>query len=590
MSDDSSTAPTHHLLLMAEDDPADAALFQEMLEQAFGQEYRVVCVDRFQKITEALEQGKFHALILDMNLPDSDGLEGVSQIGEHYPHIPIVILTGNDNVEIAIESLQEGAQDYLTKNHVTPAMLERSVRYARERKAVEERLKQALNDAANTNQLLEKQVKYDPLTGVPNRAYLREVATQVLSRAFRQEREVAMLFFDLDEFKKVNDTFGHLVGDELLRQIAERLNRVVRHSDFMARIGGDEFVILTDTLDQRKDIYPLLKRIERQFRSPFHIDSHEISCRHAVGVSFYPNAQDLDQLIKQADMAMYEAKGKRFSNVCFFSDDLQEQFARVQQLEVLLKTALEQHQIRAVFQPIVAPHKPHKVQLEALARWHHPTLGEISPEEFIPIAESTPVINGITKKIIKDSAQTIKRLQTEGLTVSKVSINVSPSQLSDENFFRMLMKWLEDYRLPPHLLCLELTENQMVKNIHNCKRFVRQVSNQGIALSLDDFGTGYSSVTHLLEIPFDTLKLDRSLVNGIHTHPRNQALIAGIVEMAHRLEMDVVAEGVELPEELYTVLNLGCDHIQGYLYSKPREAQELEGFYPATFVDTGLLN
>ena len=579
LTEDADAKDSEHVFLMAEDDPADAEVFSEMLDRAFDGRYSIVCVDRFEKIAHALENDSFQVLILDMDLPDRSGVDNVYQIGQKYPTLPIVVLTGNEDLNLAIDSLQSGAQDYLSKNKVTPEMLARSVHYAKERKQIERKLKDALDDAAFKNVQLEAQAKQDPLTGLANRSYLRDVANRMLFRAQRQELKVGLLFLDLNEFKKINDTYGHVVGDELLQQVSRRLEKVVRENDFLARVGGDEFIIVTDILSHKQEVYPLIKRILSIFDTDFKIGLHQISSTCSIGIAFYPEADNLDLLIKQADCAMYEAKGDPNTATCFYSERLATHYARVQKIESNLGSALEKKELTAIFQPVLSVNQPQEIHVEALARWHSNTLGDVSPDEFIPIAENTPAINGITYCVTQLSHQLYSIFKNNQLDIHRACINISALQLSDQKFCHMLLHWLEEFQLPATKICLELTERQVVKNTKRCKEQMKLLKNSGVQISLDDFGSGFSSVTHLLDLPFDLLKLDRMLIDHIDTNSRNQALVAGIIEMAHRLDMEVVAEGIEREEEKIKVINLGCDYLQGYLISKPLPLHETALFY-----------
>jgi len=451
------------VFLMAEDNPNDAELFSEMLNEAFHGQYSVVCVDRFSKIAEALETGKFEALILDMDLPDKSGIDNISHLGEQYPTLPIVVLTGHEDAELAIDSLQCGAQDYLSKNNVTPDVLARSVKYANERKQIERKLKDALQDAAYKNIQLEAQAKHDALTGLANRTYFQESANRVLARAERKNKIVGLLFFDLNEFKKINDTYGHATGDELLKQVSERIGQVIRESDFVARIGGDEFVVITDLMEDKHDIYPLVKRIQNQFDLLFRVGSHDLECTTSIGIAFYPDAPNLDMLMKQADCAMYEAKANIGAHVCFYSEKLDSLYTRSQTIESNLGSAIEKKELIAQFQPVVSASGEHKVYLEALARWHSASLGEVSPDEFIPIAESSPAINGVTQAVTRRVNDLLTVVNDYGLNIDRISINVSAQQLGSQHFCRLFLQWLSELNLPPEYICLELTERHRLR-------------------------------------------------------------------------------------------------------------------------------
>ena len=571
--------PNNGVFLMAEDNPADAELFSAMLNQAFKGEYSVVCVDRFTKIAPALQRNRFRALILDMDLPDQSGVDNIHQLSKQHPDLPIIVLTGNSNLDQAITSLKKGAQDYLSKNSVTPDILARSVHYAQERKKIEQRLKVALEEAASKNTQLEAQAKHDPLTGLANRAYFHEEARRVLLRAKRKQQWAALLYFDLNEFKKINDTYGHSAGDDLLKQVASRLTQVVRDSDFLARVGGDEFVLITDLLETKKDIGPLIQRIQNQFDIAFKLGSHKIIVSSSIGVAFYPEAETLELLIKHADCAMYEAKNNPNLNTCFYSKAIAAQYSRAKKIESLLPYAIEKKEFYTLFQPVINVENRSEIHLEALARWHSNSLGEIHPEEFIPIAENTPAINGITQAVIRDSHRLYTDLQQQGLSLSRLSINITAAQLSSEYFCKAFLQWLLEHDLPPNLLCLELTERQVVHNFKQCQQQFILLQSKGIQIALDDFGSGFSSVTYLLDFPFNILKLDRFLVSHLDQNPRNQALVAGIVEMAHRLNIQVVAEGIEEEAERQKAIEIGCDYLQGHFFSNPLALDSTLGFY-----------
>lgn len=565
--------------LLAEDNPSDVAIIYEMLEQAFGENCSTICVDRFDKAVEALTCQSFDSLILDMNLPDSSGVANIESISSLFPQVPVVVLTGSENQHTAADALQTGAQDYLTKNHVTPEILSRSINYASHRKRMECQLKSELKSSVWRNQQLENIAKHDALTHLPNRSYFQEAAERILHRASRLDKKVALLYFDLNGFKKINDTYGHNFGDKLLQQVSTRLERHARNTDFLARLGGDEFVIITDVIDDEEQTYPLVKRILKAFEQSFNIDSQTISCRPAIGVGFFPSADSLDLLIKHADSAMYEAKRCPDSRVYFYNGELAKKYGQSQSIELALSDALAEQQMFAHFQPVQSVNASNEVQVEALIRWNCAKLGQLNPADFIPIAENTPAINNISQLVIRHCQGLFQQLEQRGQQIDKMAINISASQLSCNTFSNSLLNWLEHHQLPPESICLELTEHQIVQNAAQCSKQLTQLQNQGIRIALDDFGSGFASITHLRDLPLNILKLDRVLIDRIDKNPRNQALTAGIVEMAHRLDMQVVAEGIEREEEYRMAIELGCDYLQGFYIAKPMPAEQLCQFY-----------
>lgn len=559
------------VFLMAEDNESDAELVKAMLNETFGDRYSIVCVDRFDLIIDALKKGTFELLILDMNLPDRSGIENISHLERDYPDLPIVVLTGQDDLDLAVEALKKGAQDYLSKNHITPEILSRSLRYAKERKYIERRLKIALEEIAYRNVQLEASTKHDYLSGLPNRSYFHDEASRILFRAERRNSIVGLLYFDLNGFKKINDCYGHLVGDELIKQVSKRLKEVVREADILARLGGDEFVLMTDLLVDREQIYPIIERLKSVFKTPFELNPHEVVLDASIGVAFFPEAGNLDLLLKQADFAMYEAKHDKHVNVYFYTAELAARYARKQDIEYCLREAIESNELLTHFQPLYNVKFPSQFMFEALVRWNSRVLGWVTPDEFIPIAEHTPIINGISRQVIKHSSDLLQTLANFKSGHCRISVNICASQLKNDQFVRMLINWIGDFGLSSNQFCLELTERQIVENSKKCKDQLDQLRHEGFRIALDDFGTGFSSITHLIELPIDELKIDRKLITGIDKNIKNQALIAGIIEMSHRIGLEVVAEGVESKNEFDTLINLNCDFLQGYYIAKPMD-------------------
>ena len=501
--------------LVAEDNPGDARLIGYMLDEAFSSGCIVENVGRFEEVLNRLDQADFDGLLLDLELPDQSGIDNVHTVNQMYPDLPIVVLTGHEALELAIGSLQGGAQDYLSKNSVTPQILARSLHYSYERKSIENKLKIALDDAAIKNAQLERQSKIDPLTGLANRSHFRNVAQAVLDEALSQDMQVALLYFDLNEFKKVNDTYGHQIGDQLLQQVAMRLQVIVGDGDFLARVGGDEFVIVSRPLLRKREIYPLISRLRKQFEPDFYVGSHQLVVSTAIGVAFFPTASDLDLLVKHADFAMYEAKKHPNLSTLFYSNRLSEQYARLQKVESFLGAAVENHEFYSTFQPIVSVDDPSVVHLESLARWHSDELGDVRPDEFIPVSEGTPVINEITQAITEQLAQLHRMLTARGRRVHRMSINVSASQLSNPSFCQRFLQWLEANNLQPNHVCIELTERQIVDNMKQCKTQILALRHYDVEFSLDDFGSGMSSFQYLRTLPVDYLKIDGGLIQDI---------------------------------------------------------------------------
>lgn len=511
---------------------------------------------------------------MNLGLFDATGFNKVEFLRENFPKLPIVILTGQDDLDEAIESLKYGAQEYITKNDITAYTLVRCVSYAKERINHELQLRNELSESTKRYEQLEQISKHDFLTQLPNRSYFESVISQSLYNAMKTGKSLALLYMDLNGFKKINDTYGHEIGDELLKQVAHRLKDGSRRTDFIARLGGDEFVILTDQLEYRSEVFCLVNRILKGFEKSFHIGHHKIGCQPSIGVAYYPEGSTPDVLMKQADFAMYEAKEKRNVPVCFYTKRMRQQYSRTLQIQAQINTAIQQQEFDVHFQKIVDPSNEHHAMYEALLRWKSNLLGNISPTDFIPIIENGPLSNQLTQLVLEKTASLLLKIPD---TFKKITmkVNVTATQLCSQEFLELLLSSASKLGIPYHYLCLELTERDMVRNSEQCREQIGKLQNHGIKVALDDFGTGFSSITHLIELPINILKIDRILVQNIDSNCRNQALVAGIIEMAHRLDMKVVAEGVETDAEYKLMQHLGSDFIQGFLFSIPEPLENL---------------
>ena len=572
--EDSQPIFTENNYLLVEDSPVDAEYVISMLYAHFNDDVSVDTANTFTKALFWLKNHSYKAIILDLHLPDRSGISMVSEIVELHPTLPIVVLTGLENQEVAVQAINKGAQDYIAKRDVTPELLARCLRYAEERKAIELKLKNALKESADQNNQLEKLARHDFLTTLPNRAHFESSSRKMMQSATRRSTSIALIYFDINKFKSINDSFGHSAGDELLREVARRAKAIVRDTDIIARLGGDEFVVMAEIEDDKSECYALVDRLLTCFSYPFDLNGQQIGSAPSVGISFFPEAQTLDILIQQADLAMYEAK-RNGRHVCFFTDSIEATYTRSIQIKSNLKNAVEKTEFFSEFQAYYSSNDNNLVYVEALARWQSAELGAVPPNEFIPIVEHSPINNTLTQHIIKQCGSLNTLATRNNIDLGLINVNISASQLNDNFFCEKLLQWLDEANLSPDLLCLEITEREIVQNISHCGATIHSLRNAGIRIALDDFGSGYSSITHLISLPIDYLKLDRMLVHDINLNEKYQALNAGIIEMAHRLGMKVVAEGIETEEEYLTLKKLDCDFYQGWHFSR---AQPIKDF------------
>jgi diguanylate cyclase (GGDEF)-like protein len=422
---------------------------------------------------------------------------------------------------------------------------------------------------------------HDSLTGLPNRRMMQAHLTNVLNQAAVDETHVALLFLDLDRFKLVNDTLGHTHGDELLVAVARRLNEHVRPSDLVTRIGGDEFMIVLGEVVNVSQALDLANRLRFSLRAPFMVNELEFYVSASIGLAFAsgddPNAS-AEVLVRDADTAMYQAKDAGRDAVAVFDESMRTKVSERVELEHDLRRAVELRQLHLVYQPIVCiPHGPIE-GVEALVRWAHPTLGIIPPARFIPLAEESGLIMGIGEWVLEEAVRQLAawRHQTTGFEDLYVAVNLSGAQLHDERLVALVRDALTHHEIEGSALCLELTESVVMDKPLAAAAVLSELRRLDVRLAIDDFGTEYSSLAYLKRFPVTSLKIDRSFVDTLEDEDSSDAtLIAAVVAMAHALGITTIAEGVETTSQAHRLMELGCDALQGFLYSRPVRAEGL---------------
>ncbi len=424
---------------------------------------------------------------------------------------------------------------------------------------------------------------HDALTELPNRRsfYIRleDELIQSHSHAGGDRRakgaQWALLFLDLDKFKDINDSLGHEAGDDLLRVVTDRLRHGVRKSDYIFRLGGDEFTILLNALVHDIDVAKVAEKIREAVARPYCIKGHELYVTVSIGISIFPDdGEDVETLVRNADMAMYAAK-EEGQGYHFFTEEMNRKALERIKLESSLRTALQNNQLVVYYQPLVGD-KAQIVGMEALLRWYHPELGVVSPAQFIPIAEETGAIVSIGKWVLYTACQQTMAWHDRGYEGLYVAINLSPRQFKDPDLVGTVEEALEATGLPPNCLKLEVTESGIMENPEQAIATMELLRSRGINFSIDDFGTGYSSLGHLKRFPVDTLKIDRSFVMDAIANKDDQEIIKTIISMARNLNMNTVAEGVETQEQQDFLTRQGCDMMQGYYYGRPMPADKFE--------------
>ncbi|QOP41949.1 sensor domain-containing phosphodiesterase [Sulfurimonas marina] len=420
---------------------------------------------------------------------------------------------------------------------------------------------------------------YDALTGLPNRAKLESKIEYNIALSRKNHWNFALIFLDIDNFKDINDTLGHNVGDKLLIEFSKRVLGFLRDEDTIARLGGDEFIILLPITDA-KQAQKMAEKLLFTVYQPFTIEQNELTVTVSMGISIYPNdGVDKETLYKNADTAMYRTKYNGKNNYSFFTQEMQMQTKRNLLLTNALHNAIAHNELYVVYQPQISLTTHKLVGMEALLRWEHPVFGSVPPSEFIPIAESSGLILSIGDWVMKTAVQQLKNWQTKGLHDVSISVNLSAVQFNQANLQHNIIQLLDESALPANYLEIELTESAIMSNPETAINIINQLHSLGIKISIDDFGTGYSSLSYLKKFKAYKLKIDQSFVRDITIDPEDKAIVNAIINMANSLGLQTIAEGVETQEQLKYLEENGCDEVQGYYYSKPLVVDEFEEKY-----------
>ncbi len=425
-----------------------------------------------------------------------------------------------------------------------------------------------ITDRKKAQDDLFRQANFDILTGLPNRALATDRLQQAMRKTPRSGQHVAVIFIDIDNFKHINDTLGHVFGDRLLVKVADCLAHCVRDSDTIARWGGDEFLVITPDLRSLDQVEVVVDKIFAGLRHPVIIDGREFTITASLGLTGYPDdAENVDGLLSHADVAMYQAKSAGKNTHRFYTSDMNAKVSRRLEIESALRHAIERNELDLFYQPMINLSNGAVNRAEALLRWNNPVLGSIPPDQFIPLAEETGLIFSIGNWVIDTACRDAARCLAKGFSEIRIAINISSRQIKREGFLDRMQDTLRKYRLAPETIIIEITENLLLEENEDTIRILDTVNRAGFNLSLDDFGTGYSSLSYLKRFPFDEVKIDQSFVRDITTDENDMALCKAIIAMAESLNLTVIGEGVETKEQLDFLIEHGAHYVQGYYFS-----------------------
>ena len=556
-------------LLVVDDDLVSRTHIKRILRRS-DSACHIVEAEDVNSALSLLEHTQFDAILVDYNLSQRGGIKLLRELRTDniQNSSAIIMMSTSEEEKLAMECLQAGAQDFVVKSDITGFQLRRSIIGAKARFEMEKKLQESY---LNVKQLAER----DELTKLANRHLFDESLKLAIQNNKRKKYKVALILFDLDHFKYVNDTHGHDVGDQLLKKVVNRVPTCLRGEELFSRLGGDEFAIILSRLDHAKDAEKVALRILRVLEKPFYIGDATVNIGASIGISMYPdNGSNATDVFKSADIAMYKAKNLGRNQIVFFEKVMQKQFLSRYKLKNEMVIAIKQKQFELHYQPIYKNNGKSLYGFEALIRWVS-NKKKIRPDEFIPIAEETRLIAPIGRWVIESAFQKISEWRSQTGKKLVISINLSPVQLLDENIVQHVLDMMDKFHVPASAIEFELTETALFDDSDNSLQTIKALSEIGCSIALDDFGTGFSSFSHLHQFPIDTVKIDKSLMPDENGDDFNLKLVKGLVAMLHFIDLDIVAEGIELKSQLKLCQSLNIQRLQGYFLSKPMSAEEV---------------
>lgn len=547
-------------VLLATDVPSDAGRVIEALQGApapFG----VELVSSMEEMLEALREDSFDVALVELSLPDAEGAEVVERLRQEAPALPIILLVSESQTAAAEEAVRRGAQDYFVKRRVQRDALTRSIRFAI-------RLKQS-----------EFLARHDSLTGLPNRTFLEERLSSAVAQARRSGDSAAVLFFDLDNFKEINDRLGHEIGDELLRSVAKRLSFAVRETDTVARLGGDEFVLVLTNLESPLDVTRVAEKIVEDVARPHQCAGHSLEVRTSIGISMFPDdSQETDGLLRRADAAMYESKKQGGNQFHFADSEMDTEVFRLRSLRSELHQALDREELLLYYQPQLNLGEERVGSVEVLLRWDHPREGLLTPDRFLPTPQDPRFMVELLQWVLERAYRDWPSWNDNQPSRLAFSVNLHNHRLNPTPLLDAALASLSGSGFDPRHLIVELTEESLYASLEESATPLRSLTEAGVRLTIDDFGSGHFSVADLARLPIHSVKMPQQLIHQMMADADQAQMVETIITLAHKLNLMVVGKGVETAEQFDFLAERRCDEIQGFYFARPMDRRALVGF------------
>jgi diguanylate cyclase (GGDEF)-like protein len=549
-------------VLIVDDNPADRMLFGELIDvlapYSQGEMLEAVTCEEAKKL---LEQYQPSCCLIDYMMPGANGAEFIKAIREesHNQHIPVIMMTGEGDEKIAVDIMRSGAQDYLVKGDITKELLNHSIKSAIQTCQLQDQLQYLAH--------------YDTLTGLINRALFLDRLQGAIDKCDRYDNSCSVLYIDVDDFKQVNDTYGHYEGDEILKAVAERMKASCRNTDSPARLGGDEFAILLDCIDE-EDTNKTAEKILRAVSQPIIVGDYSLTISLSIGIAYYPKtAVNMQDLLKQADEAMYQAKQSGKASLSCFSEEHDKEWKRIKQLEIMLPLAIKNNDLSLAYQPIVRSTDQSLYGLEVLARWN-PVGFTVSAQELVNMIEKLGLFDDFHSWLINTALSQYAQWNAVGQGI-QYCLNIPSNHMHSEWLIYCLNNALKTYQIEPFQISLEITEKTLMSNPDFSHDLLNSLQEEGVQFSLEDFGAGNISMSHLSTLPLSVLKIDHQFISGINENKVNRKVVEAMTALGHSLGLSVVAEGVETEDEYNVVAEIGCDLMQGFYFGKPAVAIDI---------------